>query len=97
MISQGSFEVLGGVRNFSKLTSQINPILYEWFKAMAWLHMVKQRMAPVAWYKPTGKGTRVKFEMIRNKEELDAQLTALREFCKELPPLEALLNENGAV
>lgn len=86
MSQEPTIEVIGGVRNFGPLTNELqksDPTSYNYLKIMAWYMMVKQRSMPVKWYKPTSKGTRVKFEMIKTVEQAKAELQAIIDFSRE--------------
>ncbi|MFC8686337.1 hypothetical protein [Brevibacillus porteri] len=78
-MSISNFRVLGGEKNFIAMTSDLakDEEAYAVVKAYAWFEMIKGKMKPVRWYKPTKKGTRVKFEMIASQE---AYYTSYGEF-----------------
>ncbi|GEC93802.1 hypothetical protein [Brevibacillus brevis] len=85
-MSISNFRVLGGEKNYSGMTSELakDEAAYAGVKAFAWFDMLKGKMKPIRWYKPTKKGTRVKFEMIASQEIYDTSYGEFEGYLKHI-------------
>jgi hypothetical protein len=70
-------QAVGGQMIFKKLTNEVEEKEFAIRKAYIWLNMLNDGMKPVKWLKPTKKGTKVNFEIIRSEEELNKGLDEL--------------------
>lgn len=77
-----SMEVIihGGETIYSAMTSQVDAGRYSVRKVYAWANMLNDRKRPVLWKKPSKKGTRVRWEMVRTQEEIEMAWDELEEY-----------------
>lgn len=85
-MSISNFRVLGGEKNYGSMTNDLakDEAAYAAVKAYAWFDMLKGKMKPVRWYKPTKRGTRVKFEMITTQEVYDTSFGEFEGYLKHV-------------
>jgi hypothetical protein len=74
----------GGQMNFKKLTSNIEPRAYAVGKAVVWAQLLSDGMRPTKWLKPSKRGTKVNFKMVRSEEELEKEVKRLRSYIDEV-------------
>lgn len=72
--------VVGGQMNFNKLHLRLDQREYDIIKAHFWLLMLKDKMVPTKWLKPTKKGTKVNFNRPQNQKEWDDSYQELKDY-----------------
>lgn len=76
--------VLGGQREFKRLTNAFSEEKIADLKAKLWLLMLNDGERPTKWLKTTAKGTKVNFEMVKTKEDYEAGIKDLEEYLQEI-------------
>lgn len=77
-------EVLGGQREFKRLTNAFSEEKISDLKAKLWLLMLNDGERPTKWLKTTAKGTKVNFEMVKTEEDYVAGIKDLEVYLQEI-------------
>lgn len=77
-------KVVGGRLQNRALTSSLDEVTYNVRKAHVWLSMLKDKMVPAKWFKPTKKGTKVSFNYPQSQKEWDDSFAQLKVFIVEV-------------
>ncbi|PWK03946.1 hypothetical protein [Tumebacillus permanentifrigoris] len=76
--------VVGGTCQNSKLTNKLDESVYAYAKGVYWLELLKIKMVPKKWNKPTRNGTKVKFIYPQSQEEFDKSYEDLKKYAAEI-------------
>lgn len=75
---------IGGTMSYSALTNKLDERTYDIGKAHIWLGLIQDYKKPVKWNKSTSKGTGVKFETLKSKEEIEVAFDEYEVYLKQV-------------
>lgn len=87
----GKLELQGGQIQIDLLHSGLKENEYAALKGLTWMHLVTKGLKPVKWLKANKKGTKINFQAIRTREELEKASAELTSY------LDATLAEFGGI
>ncbi|MNW57541.1 hypothetical protein D3C74_353570 [compost metagenome] len=83
-LTESNVKVVGGQMNYRRLTSKVEQRIYDIGKAHIWLSMINDKMKPKKWNKPNTKGTKVTFDYIGTKEDLEVAFDEFEVYIKNV-------------